>query len=339
MPPEKKKQDYLTQLPKIELHCHLDGSLRPETIWDLAQEQGFKLPVEKSSEVKKFFNATGRKSLSDYLTLFGYTVPLLQTRGALRRVTAELMEDFARENGKYIEIRYAPLLHLQEGLTPEQVVEATIAGMKEGEQETGIKARLILCAMRQESTEWVLEVARLAAQYRSKGVVAFDIAGPENGFPPERHRKAFEYAKAAGLFVTIHAGEENCPDYIRQAIELGADRLGHGLHLEFAPEVIQQRIIERKIALEMCPTSNLQTQGWKSYNEHPIERYRRAGILVTVNSDNRLMSDTTLTNELAQMQKAFGLEDEIVRELTINAARAAFLPKTEKDELLKSFKS
>ncbi|MBI1743976.1 adenosine deaminase [Candidatus Acetothermia bacterium] len=330
-----KPDDFLTKLPKIELHCHLDGSLRPETVWELAQQYNVQLPAKTQTEVKKFFNATGRKSLSDYLTLFGYTVPLLQTRDALRRATAELIEDFARENGKYIEIRYAPFLHLQKGLTPEQVVEATIEGLHEGEQKSGIRARLILCAMRQASPELALEVAQLAAQYKNKGVAAFDIAGPENGFPPERHRQAFEYAKANRLFVTIHAGEENCPDYIRQAIELGADRLGHGLHLELAPEAIQKLVIDRKIALEMCPTSNLQTKGWKSYSEHPIERYRRAGVLVTVNTDNRLMSDTTFTNELRQTQQAFGLRDEIARELMMNAARAAFLPETEKDELLK----
>jgi adenosine deaminase len=321
--------------PKIELHCHLDGSLRPETVWDLAQQYGVPLPVKTQTEVKKFFNATGRKSLADYLTLFGYTVPLLQTREALSRAVAELIEDFSQENGRYIEIRYAPLLHLQKGLTPEQIVEATIEGLRDGEHKTSTKARLILCAMRQESPELSIEVARLAAQYRHKGVVAFDIAGPENGFPPERHRKAFESAKSKGLFVTIHAGEEDCSDYMRQAIELGADRLGHGLHLGSAPEPVQRLVADRKIALEICPTSNLQTQGWKSYREHPIEHYRRTGVVVTVNTDNRLMSDTSMTNELSQVQSAFGWGKEIVSEVLMNAARAAFLSQTEKDKLLK----
>ncbi len=292
--------DSLMKMPKIELHCHLDGSLRPETVWDLAQQYGVPLPAKTQTEVKKFFNATGRKSLADYLMLFGYTVPLLQTREALARAVSELIEDFSRENGKYIEIRYAPLLHLRKGLTPEHVVEATIEGLRNGEQKTSTKARLILCAMRQESPAVSIDVARLAAQYRHKG-----------------------------------AGEEDCSDYMRQAIELGADRLGHGLHLGSAPESVQRFVADRKIALEICPTSNLQTKGWKSYREHPIEHYRRAGIVVTVNTDNRLMSDTSMTNELSQVQSAFGWGDEIVRELTMNAARTAFLAQTEKDELVK----
>jgi adenosine deaminase len=288
-------------------------------------------------EVKRFFNATGRHSLTDYLRLFDYTLLLMQTKDALRRVIAELIEDFAHENGKYIEIRYAPLLHLRNGLSPEKVVEATIAGREEAEHRTQVKSRLILCAMRQESPELAMEVAKLAAAYQKKGVVALDIAGPENGFPPERHRKAFEFAKAAGLFLTIHAGEENCPAYVQQAIALGADRLGHGLHLEKAPEATQRLVMRRHIPLEMCPTSNLQTKGWKNYADHPIERYRREGVAVTVNTDNRLMSDTTITHELMQLRSAFGWTNETLRALMRSGVSAAFVSETEKTALSQFF--
>lgn len=333
MEQKDSESEFLSKLPKIELHCHLDGSLRPETVWDLAQEQGLRLPRQSRGEVKKFFNATGCNSLREYLTLFDYTLLLMQTKDALQRIVVELIEDFANENGMYIEIRYAPFLHLRRGLSPEKVVEATIAGREEGENGTQIKSRLILCAMRQESPELAIEVAKLAVAYQKKGVVAFDIAGPENGFPPERHKKAFEFAKAAGLCVTIHAGEENCPEYIQQAIELGADRLGHGLHLGKAPESIQQLVVQRKIPLEICPTSNLQTKGWKNYANHPIERYRREGAVITVNTDNRLMSDTSITNELTQLRTAFGWTNETFRELMMNGVRAAFVPETEKATL------
>jgi adenosine deaminase len=325
----------IEKLPKIELHCHLDGSLRPETVWELAQERPLKLPIQNQSEVQKFFNATGRKSLSDYLTLFGYTVPLMQTREALQRCVSELIQDFAAETGKYIEIRYAPFLHTQGRLHPEHVVEATIDGVREGERKTGIKARLILIGMRQDSTELSLEVARLAVAYQKKGVVAFDIAGPEKGNPPQKHVRAFEYAKSNNLFVTIHAGEEDCPDYISQALDLSTDRLGHGLHLEFAKETVQDRVKEKNIALEVCPTSNLQTKCWDRYTLHPLVRYYQKGFRVTVNTDNRLMSDTTNTNELFQIHDAFELDLKILKTFTQNAARAAFLPEPERAELLK----
>ncbi len=328
-------QETIAKLPKIELHCHLDGSLRPETVWELAHEKGFKLPIQNKSDVKKFFNATGRKSLSDYLTLFGYTVPLMQTRDGLKRCVTELIQDFAAETGKYIEIRYAPFLHTQERLQPEHVVEATIKGLRDGEQKTGIKARLILIAMRQESAELSLEVARLAVAYKKKGVVAFDIAGPEKGHPPEKHSKAFDYAKSNDLFVTIHAGEEDCSDYIGQALNLSTDRLGHGLHLEFATDLVQDEVKEKKIALETCPTSNLQTKSWDRYSLHPLYRYHQEGFRVTVNTDNRLMSDTTSTQELVHMQEAFELDLKILRTFTQNAARAAFLPEAERADLLK----
>jgi adenosine deaminase len=320
-------RQWLFELPKVELHCHLDGSLRPETIWELAQDQGVPLPVHSRAEIRQYFTAK-KRSLSDYLRLFEYTLRVLQEEASIRRAVVELLEDFAAENGRYIEIRFAPLLHLRLGLTPDQVVKAALAGLEEGQSRTGVRGGLILCCMRQEDPQRSVEVAQLAIRYRQAGVVALDLAGPERGFPPNRHRRAFELTKEAGLALTIHAGEEPCTEYIAQALEMGADRIGHGFYLNQADEALQRTIIERQIALEMCPTSNLQTVPLNDYTEHPIKGYYEVGVRVTLNTDNRLMSNTTLTDELWHIASAFDFSRAEIEELLLNSSRAAFRPET-----------
>lgn len=314
---------WLERLPKVELHCHLDGSLRPETIWELATTAGIDLPVSSADEARRFFTAE-KSSLNAYLELFGYSLRLLQRAEHITRAVRELMADFAMENGIYIEIRFAPLLHLDGGLPPERVVEAALDGLRQGHQDTGIDGGLVLCGMRQESPERTLETARLAAAYKDDGVLAFDLAGPERNYPPAWHEQAVGHAKDAGLGLTIHAGEEPCPEHIAQALDLGTDRIGHGLYLKDAPEPVRDRVLSEGIPLEMCPTSNLQTAQFASYADHPLADYLREGVNVTVNTDNRLMSDTTVTDELFHVASAFEFGQTEVETLLANAARAAF---------------
>jgi adenosine deaminase len=244
----------------------------------------------------------------------------------LERTAYELCEDAARENVIYIEIRYAPLLHLQEGLSPQQVVGAVLAGMRRAEKNYPIKTGLILCAMKQEETARAEEVARLAAAYTESGVVAIDLAGPEKNFPPTLHKRAIAIAREAGLHVTIHAGEGCCPEQIKQALDLGAERIGHGVYLYQDPAT-ERRVAKMGIPLEVCPTSNLQISGvMASYADHPLKRYLDQGIRVTLNTDNRLMSKTDLTNELVQVVDAFSLSPEIIKTVLLNSAEAAFVP-------------
>ncbi len=320
-------------MPKVELHVHLDGSLRLDTIQDLAAHlpPGAELPP--TDDLRASVIPSQRASLESYLTAFQYTVPLLQTATALDRVAYELCEDAAAENVVYIEIRFAPLLHTALELKPRDVVAAVLSGMRRAEKAFPIETGLILSAMKQDSTEQSIETVQLAAQFRNEGVVGIDLAGPERMYPPLIHRKAIEFAHDAGIHVTVHAGEGCCPEQIKEAVDLGAERIGHGVYLLQAPRT-EKRIAELGIPLELCPTSNRQIAGFiDKYEDHPLERYRRAGIPVTINTDNRLMSNVDLTHEFAAMVDAFAYSREIVRTLVLNSADAAFLPDERKATL------
>jgi adenosine deaminase len=263
-------------------------------------------------------------SLEHYLEAFNITVAVLQSRTALERAAYELCEDAARENVIYMEIRFAPLLHLVEGLQPHEVVEAVLAGMRRAEIAYPIETGLILCGMKQEPAKSAIDTARLAAEYLNKGVVGFDLAGPEKNFPPSLHRKAIEEARKAGLHITIHAGEGCCPEQIKEAIDLGAERIGHGVYL-FQDRATETFVCKEGITLEVCPTSNLQISGiMNSYGQHPFKRYLDEGIPVTINTDNRLMSRIDVTHELEQMIEAFSLSPNQVKGILVNSANAAF---------------
>jgi adenosine deaminase len=327
------KKDWVMGLPKLDLHVHLDGSLRLETVKDLAEglpaEERVSLPIDLARSVTPPLHCT----LEEYLRAFEVTVALLQTAEALERAAYELCEDAARENVVYIEIRYAPLLHLRAGLSPREAVVAVLSGMQRAEKDLGIKTGLILCALKHESTERSMEAAQLAAQYVGKGVVGFDLAGPERGFPPRLHREAIEMTRDAGVHVTLHAGEGCCPEHIREALDLGAERIGHGVYL-YQDEATERRVAEEGIPLEVCPTSNLQISGFmRTLADHPLKRYLDRGIRVTVNTDNRLMSRTTSTDELFRLIEAFGLGREEVRRLLLYSAEAAFLGEEERRAL------
>ena len=315
---------WVRDLPKFDLHVHLDGSMRLETVIELADA----LPPDRrfppDFDLRKALTPPQRCTLEEYLQAFSITVEVLQSEAALERAAYELCEDAARENVIYMEIRFAPLLHVKEGLSPNQVMESVLAGMRRSEADYAIKTELIVCGLKHEPPERSIETAKLGAEYRDKGVVGFDLAGPENGFPPALHHEAIEIARRSGLHVTIHAGEGCCPAHVREAIDLGAERIGHGVYL-YQDQETEEVVRERKIPLEICPTSNLQISGViDSYSEHPFKRYLDEGIPVTINTDNRLMSQIDVTHELEQMIDAFSLPHDQVKQVLLNSANAAF---------------
>ena len=325
--------DWVGNLPKLDLHVHLDGSLRLETLKELATSLPEEIRFPDDLDLAIAVTPPERCTLEEYLKSFDYTIAVLQTEAALERAAFELCEDAASEHVIYLEVRFAPLLHTERGLSPREVVTSVLAGLRRAETRFSIRARLILSAMRNESRERSVEVAQLAAQFHKKGVVAFDLAGPEHDYPPFLHKTAIGFARDVGLHVTLHAGEGCCPEQIREAIDLGAERIGHGVYLDHDPSALK-RVIEDGIPLELCPTSNLQVSGrMKRYADHPFGQYLKQGIRVTINTDNRLMSQTSCTQELQAMVDAFSLTADNVRQIIQNSVDAAFCDAETRDIL------
>ncbi|MFE3202666.1 adenosine deaminase [Embleya sp. NPDC055664] len=334
--------EQIRRAPKVLLHDHLDGGLRPATIIELAAAVGYdRLPTTDPDALGTWFReAADSGSLERYLETFDHTVAVMQTREGLFRVAAECAEDLAADGVVYAEIRYAPEQHLEAGLTLDQVVEAVDEGFREGERRAAaagnrIKVGSLLTAMRHAARS--LEIAELANRHRDLGVVGFDIAGAEAGFPPTRHLDAFEYLKRENNHFTIHAGEAFGLPSIWQALQwCGADRLGHGVRIidditvkdDGGVELgrLAAYVRDKRIPLEMCPTSNLQTGAASSYAEHPIGLLRRLYFRVTINTDNRLMSGTSMTREFEHLVEAFGYGLDDLQWFTVNAMKSAFLP-------------
>jgi adenosine deaminase len=323
--------------PKVLLHDHLDGGLRPATIVDLAQRIGYEaLPATDAVELERWFRASADSgSLERYLETFAHTVAVMQTVGGLSRVARECVEDLAADGVVYAEIRWAPEQHVSEGLSLEEVVEAVLSGFQEGVATAAAEGRTIrvgaiLTAMRHAARS--REIAELAVRYRDEGVVGFDIAGAEAGFPPSRHLDAFEYLRRENFHFTIHAGEAFGLPSIWEAIQwCGTDRLGHGVRIVDDVSAggrlgrLAQYVRDKRIPLEMCPSSNVQTGAAKSIAEHPIGILRRLQFRVTVNTDNRLMSGTSMTREMALLADAFGYGWADLQWFTVNAMKSAFI--------------
>lgn len=333
-------RDAVHAWPKAELHCHLDGSLRLETMLELAAAQGKTslLPADDLDGLDEALRKIERSaSLEEYLAWFGYTIPLMQTAAALERVAFELAEDAARENVRYLEVRYGPVLHEAEGLTLDEVNDAVLAGLARAEEAYPIRTGLIVCGLRDRFESASLRQAELAVKYgRSRGVVGFDLAGGEAGNPAKAHLSAFYHARNHLLGLTIHAGESWGPDSIRQALLYnGAHRIGHGITLVDDPDLMQY-VADRQIPLEICPTSNVQTKVVDDFESHPIRAIVAAGVPVTVNTDNRLFTRSTLTDELWTAHTRCGVDADALREIVLNGFRHAFLPWNEKQALLSS---
>ncbi len=336
--PSLTREDVLAW-PKAELHCHLDGSLRLSTLLELARQQGKMnlLPADTVEALEAFLEKIDEsETLEAYLAWFRYTLPMMQTKEALRRVAYELVEDNARENVRYLEVRYAPILHTEEGLTLEQINDAVLDGLRAAENDFDIRAALIIAGLRDRFESASMRQAELAVAYRKRGVVAFDLAGGEAGNPPKHHLHAFYYARNHLLNLTVHAGESWGPESIHQAVfYCNAHRIGHGITLERDPDLMQY-FVDHQVPLEICPTSNVQTHVVTSFEAHPLKKYVEAGIPVTINTDNRLFSRTSMTDELWRVHQHCGLDTYQLREIALNGFRYAFLPWDEKQDVLRA---
>ncbi|MHA4987522.1 adenosine deaminase [Cetobacterium somerae] len=322
------------KLPKIELHCHLDGSVRPETIIELAKIEGVDLPTSNIEKIKNILIAPMEcTSLNEYLERFQVPVAIMQSKESLKRVAYELMEDSAKENIKYIEIRFAPLLHTNKGLTSEDIIQSVLEGIKEGEKNYDIKGNLILSFLRHMPAETIYEVIEIGKKYLGQGVVAIDLcASEEKGFC-EKFIKPFLLGKNYGYRVTIHAGETGIGENVFDAIQiLRAERIGHGIHIKNCKEAYEL-VKEKNIFLEMCPTSNVQTKAVNSFDAHPILDFHRDGIKVTINTDNRTVSNTTLTNECHVIKENFEIDLDTYKNIYFNSVDAAFTDCQTKEKL------
>ena len=332
-------RDDIHAWPKAELHTHLDGSLRLETLLEIARSRGMtdRLPADDVEGLREALRAIDEsETLESYLDWFQYTIPLMQTKEALHRIAYELVAQSAEENVRYLEVRYAPILHTDEGLSLETVNDTVLDGLARGEEDFDVKTSLIVCGLRDRYESASMRQAELASEYRHRGVVAFDLAGGEAGNPPKGHLHAFYHARNNLLNLTVHAGESWGPDSIRQAIfYCGAHRIGHGITLREDPELMQY-FVDHRIPLEICPTSNVQTHVVPSLDEHPIGEYVDAGVPVTVNTDSRLFSRTSVTDELWRVHRHCGIAADDLREIALNGFRYAFLPFAEKKTLFRS---
>ncbi|WP_020668237.1 adenosine deaminase [Amycolatopsis nigrescens] len=331
----------IRRAPKVLLHDHLDGGLRPGTVVELAEAAGYdSLPTKDVAELGRWFRtAADSGSLVSYLETFAHTCGVMQSEAALARVAAECAEDLAADGVVYAEVRYAPELFVEHGLSLDAVVEAVQAGFAEGERRAAqqgqtIRMGTLLCAMRQHAR--ALEIAELAVRYRDEGVVGFDIAGPEDGFPPTRNLDAFEYLRQKNAHFTIHAGEAFGLASIWEAIQhCGAERLGHGVRIvddieqdadgEIKLGRLARYVRDTRIPLEICPTSNVQTGAAASIADHPIGLLTKLRFRVTVNTDNRLMSGCTMSSEFAALAETFGYGWADLQWFTINAMKSAFI--------------
>jgi adenosine deaminase len=329
--------DLIQRAPKALLHDHLDGGLRPQTVIELAQEFGYDgLPSTDAGDLAAWFNrGAKRNDLVLYLETFAHTGAVMQHRDAIERVAFECAQDLAADGVVYAEVRFAPELHLEAGLTLDEVVTAVVDGFRHGSAGTDLTIYGILSAMRQAARSY--EIAELAIRHRDAGIVGFDIAGPEAGFPPTRHLDAFQLVSRENFHSTIHAGEAFGLPSIWEAVQFcGAERLGHGVRLidditvtangEATLGTLASYIRDRRIPLEVCPTSNVNTGIAPTIAEHPIGLLRRLRFRVTINTDNRLMSDTSMTGEMLAVHDAFGWGLDDMQWLTVNAVKSAFAP-------------
>lgn len=329
-------------IPKVELHLHLDGSVRPATLWELLEARRGRDPLvdtfaglKSERDVRSWMEVGDRcTSLADYLTRFELPVAVMQDYESLERISFELVEDAAQENVVYLEIRFSPILHTRRGLTMRQAAEAVVSGARRAGRRYRVGVGVIACCMRHvdpgDNLRMVQELEPLAGQ----GVVAVDLAGDEAAFPGWRHRDPLMLAGRMGFHVTVHAGEAAGAEEIRYAVEeLGARRIAHGVRLEDDPRLMES-VIRDGIVLDMCPSSNVQTKSVPSLAEHPLRRYFDAGVRVTINTDNRTVSATTLTQEYERVTAELGCGPDDVRRMIAYAAEAAFLPPAEKRKLM-----
>jgi adenosine deaminase len=339
-------KQFIRTIPKVLLHDHLDGGLRPQTIIELAKEQKFSLSINDSKELALWFHrGATRGSLAEFLEGFSVTCGVMQTEEALERVAYEMMEDMKNDGVVYVETRFAPMFHIDKGLHTETVVRAVLRGLERGKNDFGVHYGLIICAMRHMDPTFSLEMAELAVDFREHGVLGFDLAGEEGGYPPKKHIEAFHFIQRENFNITIHAGEAFGKESIWQAIQwCGAHRIGHATRLIEDMKIVDgkvvsmgtlaQYVLDKRIPLEICLTSNVHTGAVKNLNEHPFGILYRYKFRVQLNTDDRLMSNITLTDEYATAVDTFNLTLDDLEKLTINAMKSAFLPYRERIDII-----
>jgi adenosine deaminase len=327
---------FFEKLPKTDLHVHLDGSMRIETVLDLAEKDGIQLPADTPDGLKRALHlGENTGSLVEYLKAFDTTLKVLQTSASLYRAAYELAEDAARENVRYMEVRYAPMLHTRQGLPLTTVVEAVIEGLRDAQKDYGIRSNIIICGIRNISPASSLEMAQLAVAYKNRGVIAFDLAGAEYDHPAKNHLEAFQLVRDNNISVTIHAGEAYGPESIHQAIHVcGAHRIGHGCRLREDGDLLHY-VNDHRIALECCPSSNVQTGAVRDLASHPLRLYHHLGLRVTINTDNRLVTDTTVSRELWLTHTQMKMSVDDLKKMVVNGFKSSFLPFHEKQQLLR----
>jgi adenosine deaminase len=326
-------RELVASLPKAELHVHLDGSLRPETMIDLAARARVELPAHDPEALRRHMLVDDAGNLEDYLARFELTIALLQRPEAIERVAYEMVEDARRDNLRYLEVRYCPMLSTREGLSMDEVVAAEWRGLQRGFADFGVPARIINCSLRHYDPELSVQIAEHSVRCRDQGVVAFDLAGGEAGRPPGLHGEAFDIAVRGLLRVTVHAGEAWGPASIAEAIHrCHADRIGHGTRLHEKP-ALQDYVRDRQILIETNITSNLQTRAVPGVAHHPVRRYYDAGLAVTLCTDSWLMSGVSLTDEYWLAHRELGFSREEIDDMILTACAGAFLPLPERQAL------
>ena len=341
---DKKQQadlkEYIRKLPKTDLHCHLDGSLRVDTVIDLAKQQDVKLPSEDPEILNSYLHCEKTcGSLEEYLKRFDLTLSVLQTPEALERAAYELAEDSAKENVKWLEVRYSPILHIEQGMKTMDNLEAVIRGMHKAEKDFGIQGGVIVCGMRQVKPEVSVQLAELSVAYKNRGVIGFDLAGPEENYPAKDHQEAFNLVLKNNINVTIHAGEAYGSESIHQAVHYcGAHRIGHGTHLSEDGDLMNY-VNDHRICLEVCLTSNYQTKSVKKLENHPFKFYRDYGLRLSINTDNRLISNTTVTDELFLAAKLYQLSKEDIHDIIIDGFKSMFMHHRDRKRLVKEVAS
>lgn len=328
-------EELLRALPKTDLHCHLDGSMRLKTILELAQQQQVKLPADTEEGLAQAIHMGQMcKNLEEYLVAFDVTLSVLQTEESLYRAAYELAVDCAAENVRYLEVRYSPALHQKRGLKMTTVIDAVLEGLRVAKRETGIKCGVIVCGIRHMNPQTSMRLAELSVAYKNRGVIGFDLAGAEVNFPAKDHKDAFLLILKNNVNCTAHAGEAYGPESIGQAIHyLGAHRIGHGTRLREDGDLLNY-VNDHRIPLEVCLSSNVQTGAVQDLPSHPLRFYFDYGLRVTINTDNRLITDTTVTKELWLAHHHLGLSLEDLTTIIVSGFKSAFLPFREKQDVL-----
>lgn len=322
-------------LPKIDLHCHLDGSLRPQTVLDLAAEHNIELPSQNAEDIKNMMVAPETcPNLQEYLDRFALPIKVMQTAEAIERISFELFEDAAKENVKYLEVRFGPQLHTQQGLTYAEIIDSVVKGMKRAEAQYDIKGNYILSLVKLLPIDSVNDIIDAGAPFLGKGVVAFDLAGAELDNFASEYAEYTQYARDKGYRITIHAGEQGCGQNVYDAIELlGAERIGHGVAIKDHAEAYQ-RVKEDVVGLEACPSSNVQTKAIPELKQHPLKDFYNDGLAVTINTDNRTVSNTTMTDEVQKVMGQFELSAEDYKHIYIASVEQSFATDEVKKHLM-----